>query len=148
VTFTVSGSMGEVESAVPVMNIIPRSGGNTMSTSGYAAWANGDLQSSNLSDELRGLNITPSPLIKGYDVSAPSAGRLTGSHLFFGTVRSQGGSSYIPSMYYNKNAGDPNRWLYEPDLTRQAFNDKTWRNASARFHHAGHAAQQGACVLG
>jgi hypothetical protein len=134
VTFTVSGSMGEVESGGPVMNIIPRSGGNTVSGNGSVGWANGDLQGSNLSDELRRLNVTASPLIKGYDVSGAVGGPIQRDRIwFFGTVRSQGGSSYIPSMYYNKNAGDPNRWLYEPDLTRQAFNDKTWRNASARF---------------
>ena len=134
VTFTVSGSMGEVESGGPVMNIIPRSGGNTLSGNGSVGWTNGDLQGSNLSDELRSLNVTASPLIKGYDVSGAVGGPIQRDRIwFFGTVRSQGGSSYIPSMYYNKNAGDPNRWLYEPDLTRQAFNDKTWRNASARF---------------
>jgi len=134
VTFTVSGSMGEVESGGPVMNIIPRSGGNTLSGNGSVGWTNGDLQGSNLSDELRALNVTASPLIKGYDVSGAAGGPIQRDRIwFFGTVRSQGGSSYIPSMYYNKNAGDPNRWLYEPDLTRQAFNDKTWRNASARF---------------
>ena len=134
VTFTVSGSMGEVESGGPVMNIIPRSGGNTLSGNGSVGWTNGDLQGSNLSDELRALNVTASPLIKGYDVSGAVGGPIQRDRIwFFGTVRSQGGSSYIPSMYYNKNAGDPNRWLYEPDLTRQAFNDKTWRNASARF---------------
>jgi hypothetical protein len=134
VTFTVSGSMGEVESGGPVMNIIPRSGGNTVSGNGSVGWTNGDLQGGNLSDELRRLNVTASPLIKGYDVSGAVGGPIQRDRIwFFGTVRSQGGSSYIPSMYYNKNAGDPNRWLYEPDLTRQAFNDKTWRNASARF---------------
>jgi hypothetical protein len=134
VTFTVSGSMGEVESGGPVMNIIPRAGGNTVSGNGSVGWTNGDLQGSNLSDELRRLNVTASPLIKGYDVSGAVGGPIERDRIwFFGTVRSQGGSSYIPSMYYNKNAGDPNRWLYEPDLTRQAFNDKTWRNASARF---------------
>jgi hypothetical protein len=134
VTFTVSGSMGEVESGGPVMNIIPRSGGNTMSANVYTAWANGDLQGSNLSDELRSLNITPSPLIKNYDVSGAVGGPIQRDRIwFFGTVRSQGNSNYITNMYYNKNAGDPNKWLYEPDLTQQAFNDKTWRNASARF---------------
>src|SRR5688500_5158090 len=90
VTFTVSGSMGEVESGGPVMNIIPRAGGNTMSTSGYAAWANGDLQASNLSDELRRLNITPSPLIKNYDLSAAVGGPISRDRVwFFGTVRGQ-----------------------------------------------------------
>jgi hypothetical protein len=116
------------------MNIIPRSGGNTLSGNGYVAWANGDLQSSNLSDELRALRITPSPLIKNYDLSAAAGGPLQRDRVwFFGTLRGQGNSNYITNMYYNKNAGDPNKWLYEPDLSRQAFNDKTWHNASGRI---------------
>jgi len=134
VTFTVSGSMGEVESGGPVMNIIPRSGGNVASGNGYVAWANGDLQSSNLSDELKALKITPSPLIKNYDLSAAYGGPLRKDRVWlFGTVRGQGNSAYITNMYYNKNAGDPNKWLYDPDFSRQAFNDKTWQNASARI---------------
>ena len=48
-------------------------------------------------------------------------------------MRGQGNSAYITNMYYNKNAGDPNKWLYDPDFSRQAFNDKTWQNASARI---------------
>jgi hypothetical protein len=134
VTFTVSGSMGEVESGGPVMNIIPRSGGNTVSGNGYVAWANGNLQSSNLSDELEALRITPSPLIKSYDLSGAVGGPIRRDRAwFFGTVRGQGNSAYITNMYYNRNAGDPTKWLYEPDLSRQAFNDKTWQNASGRI---------------
>ena len=134
VTFTVSGSMGDVESGGPVMNIVPRSGGNVPSGSGYVAWANGDLQSSNLSDELKALKITPSPLIKNYDLSAAFGGPIRKDRVWiFGTVRGQGNSAYITNMYYNKNAGDPNKWLYERDTSRQAFNDKTWQNASARI---------------
>ena len=52
---------------------------------------------------------------------------------FFGTVRAQGNSNYITNMYYNKNAGNPNAWLYVKDEARQAFNDKTWQNASGRI---------------
>ena len=47
VTFTVSGSMGEVESGGPVMNIIPRSGGNTLSGSGFVVvgqWRSAEQQ--------------------------------------------------------------------------------------------------------
>jgi hypothetical protein len=134
VTFTVSGSMGEVESGGPVMNIIPRSGGNTPSGNVFLSWANGDMQSSNLSDDLRRFNVTPSPLIKSYDLSGAYGGPIRRDRVWgFGTVRGQGHSSYITNMYFNKNAGDATKWLYEPDLSRQAFNDKTWQNASGRI---------------
>jgi hypothetical protein len=134
INFTVSGSLGEVESGGPVMNIVPKAGGNKLSASGFVSWANGDLQGNNISDELKALRITPSPLIKAYDLDGSVGFPVMKDRLwFFGTARSQGNSQYITNMYYNKNAGNPNAWLYEPDLSRQAFNDKTWQNASGRI---------------
>ena len=51
-------------------------------------------------------------------------------------------------MYYNKNAGQPDAWTYEPDLSRQAINDGTWKNVEPAPDVAGHAAQQVQPVLG
>ena len=134
VNFTTSGSLGEVESGGPVMNIVPKSGGNKLSASAFLSWANGDLQGNNISDELKALRITPSPLIKSYDLDGSVGFPVMKDRLwFFGTVRAQGNSAYITNMYYNKNAGNPNAWLYVKDETRQAFNDKTWQNASGRI---------------
>jgi hypothetical protein len=135
VTFTTSGSLGEVESGGPVMNIIPRSGGNMISGNFYGAWASPSLQGSNYSDALREAGLTaPNPLIKAYDFSGAVGGPIKADRLwYFGTARAQGDKRYISNMYYNKNAGDPTKWTYEPDLSRQAFNDKTWQNASARL---------------
>jgi hypothetical protein len=133
VTFTVTGSMGEVESGGPVMNIIPRAGGNTLSGNAYVAWANGSLQSSNLDQTLKDLKIPESPLIKNYDVTGAAGGPIRKDRVWlFLTGRAQGNSAYLP-IYYNKNAGDPTKWLYDPDFSRQAFNDKTWQNGSGRL---------------
>src|SRR5690606_14794697 len=94
-----------------------------------------NTQASNFTDELREAGMTaPNPLIKSYDVSGALGGPVLRDRLwFFATARAQGNSSYITNMYYNRNAGNPNAWLYEPDLSRQAFNDKTWQNASGRL---------------
>ena len=92
------------------------------------------FQGDNISDELRAQRITPSPLIKSYDLNGAVGGPIVRDRLwFFGTARGQGNSAYITNMYYNLNAGNPNAWLYAPDLSRQAFNDKTWQNASGRI---------------
>ena len=135
VAFTTSGSGGEVESGGPVMNIIPRSGGNTVSGNAYAAWADDSMAGSNYSDELKAAGLTaPNPLIKAYDFSGAVGGPIRRDRVwFFATGRTQGDKRYITNMYYNRNAGDPTKWLYEPDLSRQAFNDKTWENASGRI---------------
>src|SRR3954453_8564838 len=128
VTFTTSGSLGDVESGGPVMNLVPRSGGNSVHGSSYLAWANDKLQGSNSSDELKAAGLTaPNPLIKLYDFSGAVGGPIKADRLwFFTAARAQGDSRYISNMYYNRNAGNPTKWTYEPDLTRQAFNDKTW----------------------
>ena len=135
ITFTTAGSLGEVESGGPVMNIVPRSGGNKLSGSGYAAYANDSTSGSNYSDALKAAGLTaPNPLIKAYDFSGATGFPIKVDRVwFFGTARSQGDKRYITNMYYNQNAGDPTKWLYVPDPTRQAFNDKTWQNASGRL---------------
>jgi hypothetical protein len=135
VSFTTSGSLGEVESGGPVMNIVPKGGGNTVSGGIFSTWGNGDFQGSNYSDELKAAGLTaPNPLIKAYDFNSSIGGPIARDRLwFFGTLRYQGNSNYIVNMYENKNAGDPTKWLYEPDLTRQAFKDQTWQNASGRI---------------
>ena len=30
-------------------------------------------------------------------------------------------STYFADLYYNKNAGDPTKWNYDPDLSQQAY---------------------------
>jgi hypothetical protein len=35
-------------------------------------------------------------------------------------------------MFYNKNAGNPNAWTYEPDLSRQAIANGRWRSVALR----------------
>ena len=75
----------------------------------------------------------PNPLVKLYDFSGATGGPIQKDRIwFFVTARSQGSSSYIP-VFYNQNAGNPNAWLYVPDRSHQAVNDKTWVNGSARL---------------
>src|SRR5262245_60619621 len=65
ITFTTAGSLGEVESGGPVMNIVPRTGGNNVTANVYADWANDGLQGSNFSDDLRAAGlVAPGDLIK------------------------------------------------------------------------------------
>ena len=134
INFTTSGSTAEVESGGPVMNIIPRTGGNTFAGNGFASWANDKMQGSNYTPELQAAGLAaPNPLVKMYDFNGAVGGPIRKDKIwFFMTARSQGSSSYIP-IFYNVNQGNPNAWLYVPDRTHQAVNDKTWDNGSARL---------------
>ena len=53
VTFTTAGGLGEAETAGLVMNIVPKSGGNTMHGSLFASGTGEQLQSDNLTPALK-----------------------------------------------------------------------------------------------
>ena len=149
VTFTASGSLGEVESGGPVMNIIPRSGGNTLSGNGFVGWTNGDLQGSNLSDELREADVTASPLIKGYDVSGAVGGPIqAGSHLVLRHRAQPGGLELHPEHVLQQERRRPERVALRARLDAAGVQRQDLAERQRPLHDAGHAAQQGARVLG
>ena len=134
VTVSVSGNLGEVETGGPVLNLVPRTGGNVFSGSTYAGWSGESLQGSNYSQELQNAGVLArTPLTKNYDFSGALGGPIKEDRIwFFGSSRRQGSLQYV-NMYHNKNAGDPNAWTYVPDLDRQAFQDRTNHNFNLRL---------------
>ena len=67
-SFTVSGSLGETETGGPVLNIVPRTGGNKVSGSFFAGVGPQWLQGSNYTQELKDAGLTSAtPLTKNYD---------------------------------------------------------------------------------
>jgi hypothetical protein len=64
----VSGGLGESETGGPVMNLVPRSGGNTLSGSAFYSGAGGWSRANNIDDRLRALGLLePSALINAFD---------------------------------------------------------------------------------
>ena len=49
------------------------------------------------------------------------------------SVREQGSRQNTLNTFYNKNAGNANSFLYEPDLTKPAYSDRTWENYTPRI---------------
>jgi hypothetical protein len=135
VAVTVTGGMGEAVTGGPILNVVSRSGGNTFTGSVFGNFANGALQSSNINDELRGAGLrAPNPLEKLWDTNAYIGGPIKRDRLwFFFNARHQGNRKLIAGMWRNLNAGDPTKWTYEPDYSRQATEDGTWRNAGLRL---------------
>ena len=97
--------------------------------------ANGALQSDNFTQELKDAGLrAPSELQKVWDVNLGVGGPIKRDRLwFFGTVRTQGSDVTISDAFFNKNAGDPTKWTYEPDLSRQSYTDGVWKNTSMRL---------------
>src|SRR5688572_2639514 len=134
VTFTVSGGLGESETAGLMMNIVPRTGGNTMRGSLFAS-GTGERFQSEVSPTLiaQGV-IAGAPLTKVYDISGTLGGAVVTDRLWYVVSGHTGGSTRnSTTVYYNLTAGDPRQWRYTPDLARPAYSDRTFESVSARL---------------
>lgn len=135
VVFSTAGSLGEAENAGPAMNLVPRQGGNRLSGSAFANWANGAMQGSNFSEEIRAAGLrAPNALSRIWDTSLSVGGPLKRDRLwFFSATRFQGNHRLVGGMFRNRNAGDVNAWSYVPDESHQAKADSRWKNVSTRL---------------
>jgi hypothetical protein len=135
VVFSLSGGLGEATTGGPQMNIIPKQGGNNFSGSFFISGTGDSFQGDNLTPEIeaQGLKATNS-IKKLWDINPSGGGPIVRDKLwFFGTYRYQVSRQNVASMWVNKNAGNPNSWVYEPVLTEQAVADGNWNNGSGRL---------------
>ena len=135
VVLTTSGGLGEAETGGVTLNVIPRDGGNTFSGTLFMSGANGSMQGSNYSEGLRAQGLrSPQELKKVFEFNPMGGGRLVRDKLwFYVTYREVTAENTIPGMFFNKNAGDPTKWLVDFDTSRPSFNDNLDRNAIARI---------------
>lgn len=135
---TTSGGLGEAESGGPVINVVPRSGGNKPSGSFFTNYANDSFQGSNITDEIRSLErlgVRPATenLLTSRDTTASFGGPLKQDKVwYFVSGRTKLTEKQTPLMFYNLNA-DTNSWFYEADRSRPAFNDSTTHAGNARL---------------
>ena len=114
---TVSGGMGESDTGGPVMNIVPRAGGNSFRGQAFYSnagdWSRGD----NLNDELRAVGINETPgIIKAYDSSFTYSGPIKRDRLWFlGSYRKLNTDTAVEGIVANANAGNLARWDWARD---------------------------------
>jgi hypothetical protein len=119
VAVRVGGGLGETDTGGPIMNIVPRSGGNsfdgTVFTSLAGDWSRGD----NLNDELRSFGITETPgIIQAHDASFSIGGPIVRDRLwFYGSYRNLSTQTAVEGITANANMGDANRWDWMPSAT-------------------------------
>jgi hypothetical protein len=134
VVLTTSGGLGEAETAGAVLNIIPRDGGNTFSGTMFLSGASGGMQGSNYTDDLKAAGLrSPQELKKVYDFNPMGGGRIIRDKLwFYLSYREVVAENTIPGIFFNRNAGDPTKWLVDFDTARPSFSDSLTRNGIAR----------------
>ncbi len=134
VVVSTSGGLGEAQTAGITINVIPREGGNRYSGQLFSAGTTGALQADNHTADLtaRGLpNVNT--VDKLWDVTGGFGGPLKRDKLwFYTTARYNGYQNHVAGMYVNKNAGNPNAWTFDPDLSQQATTEGVYRVGSFR----------------
>jgi hypothetical protein len=135
VTFTTAGGLGESETGGLVMNIVPKTGGNSNSGSLFASFTGEKFAGDNFTDALRAQGLgAPTPLSKVYDVNGSFGGAVKKDKVwYYLNARTQGSTRIIANVYSNVNAGDPTKWFYVPDFSQPAYNDRTSENVSGRI---------------
>src|SRR5688572_6417836 len=117
VSVTVSGGMGESDTGGPVMNLVPRAGGNRFAGQAFynnaGDWSRGD----NISDELRAVGITETPgIINAYDASLSYGGPIKRDRVwFYGSARKLNTQTAVEGIVANANAGNLSRWDWVRD---------------------------------
>jgi hypothetical protein len=138
VSVTVSGGMGESDTGGPVMNLVPRAGGNRFTGTAFyntaGDWSRGD----NISDELRARGITETPgIIKAYDTSVAYGGPIKRDRLwFYGSIRQLNTETAVEGIVANANAGNLARWDWVGDASLPA------RQTQGRKMYIGRATAQ------
>ena len=124
VTFTISGNLGEAETGGPQMQIIPKAGGNSMSGSALFSGFNENMQGNNYDTKQLSVLGRYAPTLLVRDYQASLGGPIKKDRMwFFGNYRAVDAADAQPGIFANKNAGNPNSWTYEPDMSRQGRSD-------------------------
>jgi hypothetical protein len=123
---TVGGKSAESDVSGVTVNSIPKSGSNVFSGSLFANYTNNDLQTDNLTSDLRARGLTNvNKQLKVWDFNPTFGGPIAKDRLwFFSAYRHWGEKNTVAGMYYNLN---PTGFNYVPDLTRPAdFDQWNW----------------------
>ena len=126
IAFTVAGGMGETDVGGPVLNIVPRSGGNTFQGQAFTNFSNDALRGNNLTPELMaptpGPNLRETPgIIKAYDANISYGGPIVRDRLwFFGSYRKLNTETAVEGVVGNGNAFNLARWDWVEDRSLTA----------------------------
>jgi hypothetical protein len=131
VTIDTSGLSAEQGQGGIRINYIPRDGGNTFSGSMFVTFANNDLQSDNLTDDLRARGLpSPNAIKTTFDVNPGFGGPIKRDRLwFYFTGRINRADQYPSGVFVNVNGYDPTNYAVVYDTTKRAYSEALWTDA-------------------
>jgi hypothetical protein len=135
VTIDTSGLSAEQGQGGIRINYIPRDGGNTLRGSTFVTFANNDMQSDNLTDDLvaRGLP-SPNAIKTTYDVNPGFGGPIRRDRVwFYATGRVNRADQYPGGAFVNANGYDPAHYTVVYDTTAPAYSKALWTDAQLRL---------------
>jgi hypothetical protein len=132
VTVEVGASSAESTGGGVRVNIIPKEGGNAFHGSLFSNFANKAMTNSNFTDALKATGVTaPDRVNRIYDSSVALGGPLKKDTLWFFTAqRFWGYQNLRADAFYEI---DPYSYKYNPDPSRQAYDDQTLRSHNLRL---------------
>ena len=128
VAVRVGGGLGETDTGGPIMNLIPRSGGNRFAGTGFLSLAGDWSRGNNLNDQLRSIGLTETPgIIQAHDTSISYGGPILRDRLwFFGQYRNLDTQTAVEGITANANAGDAARWDWMPSPVNARLVQDRW----------------------
>ena len=134
-TIDIASGAAEQPTGGLILNMIPREGSNQLKGGMFASYANRDLQGSNFTARLKAAGLgTPGPIDHVYDYNPFVGVPLKRDKLwFFGAARWNGNVNGVSGQFYNKNAKNPDLWLYVPDPSRPAVTKQNQRSYNGRL---------------
>ena len=131
VTIEHTGVSAELPVGGVRINMVPRDGGNTFSTSSFFTFANSSMQGDNFSQELQDAGLrTPPEIDKNYDMTIAVGGPMAQDRVWFWFSGRRNIAEFFVAQLGNRNAFDPNEFLYVEDPNVRA-EETGWLNQSS-----------------
>ena len=128
-----SGGLGSTETGGPVINVIPRSGGNTWAAQTYYNYSTDNWQDRNITAEQKAENpglAASISVLKAQDVNISGGGPIMKDRAWFWAVGRWNMLDQRNGFFFNLNAGDATKWTYQKGDA--AYDDTRFRQYTAR----------------
>lgn len=131
-TVETGGGLAESDAAGVRLNVVPRSGANSVSATFSGSFSNSSLQSDNLTDDLRARGLTTVNALRYLrSVDGFVGGPIKQDKLwYFAAGRYTASKNQLAGIFFNKTQGTP---LYTPDPSRPGFRDDELASGALRL---------------